>query len=697
MDKKPEFTVIDGGGERLPGTEYIVDVFGPGGMLAKQIPGYEPRPGQIALARAIDKGIRDRHHVIGEGPTGTGKSLAYAVPAAYHSVHSGRQFCIVTANKTLQGQIATKDLPTLQKAVGWPFTYAVRKGLNSYLCERDYRNGKWRDLLFDQDLKTGEDVQIEETKQWADATTTGDFEESPGPSPRVWSAFSTSRDGCDGRRCSEIKTCFVQKAKEASKEADIVITNYHLFYLHLRHVATGRPGWILPPFDVAILDEAHNAAGIAREFFGDEVTFGSLYRCVTNMHMYEVRGFKKRGAKLREAVLFETRRLWNAFGYRARGGQNLLKRTGDCDSTNLENLLGDCWKFYQDIANALEPANASASVHASAHAVEAETARQLAERCESVKAKLEVFRCLPTKDSNPNQRLVYYIEGSGQPNKEGKPQFVKLKSKALLVGGYLNNVLFDPLPTVVQTSATLAIRGQSKNDDFFYLKREMGMSKRDDVDELVVASPFDWQRQALLVIPEAMPNYQDSQWPNQVCLYFEQILNMVGGRTLGLFTSFKMLHMVRDYLWKQYFPFQIMSQGDATNAELQRRFREDIDSVLLGSQSFAEGVDIQGEACSCVVLDKLPFIPPNDPLLKGLEQFERNVFSTYQIPESIIAFKQRVGRLIRTVSDTGVIVVLDKRIHTKGYGKRFLDSIPPITVAKSIDAIPLFLQKVGAL
>ena len=691
MSQNQPFTVINAVMPPKDDGDYILDVFGVGGSLSKTIPGYLPRTGQIALARAIDKGIREGRHVIGEGPTGTGKSLAYSVPAAYHAVTSGRQFCIVTANKTLQGQIATKDLPALREAVGWNFTFAVRKGLNSYLCERDYRNGKWRDLLFDQDLKIGEDTQIEETNRWAEGTTTGDFEESPGPNPKVWGAFSTTRDGCDGTKCQQFKQCFVQKAKAASKEANIIITNYHLFYLHLRHVASGRPGWILPPFDAAILDEAHNAAGIARDFFGDEVTFGTVYRCVTNMHMAEVRGFKKRGEKLRDAVLFETRQLWNAFSARARQGRSLLKKDGECDSVALENLLGESETFYTDLARALGKRGSAVN------AMEATQAEQLAERCESVRKKLEIFRCLPAKDSDPSQRLVYFIEGTGLPNKDGKPAFVKLKSKALLVGPYLNSVLFDKLSTVVQTSATLAIRGKNTKEDFHYLRREMGMTRRDDVDELVVASPFDWERQALLVIPEAMPNYQDKSWPDEVCKAFEAIIRLVGGRTLGLFTSYKMLHMVRDYLLRRQLPFEVMAQGDATNAELQRRFREDVSSVLLGSQSFAEGVDIQGEACSCVVLDKLPFIPPNDPLLQGLEQFEKNVFSTYQIPESIIAFKQRVGRLIRTVDDTGVIVVLDKRIHTKGYGRRFLGSIPPVGVSKSIDSIAPFLQKVGSL
>jgi ATP-dependent DNA helicase DinG len=686
----PKLVVLEGGLRPEPPGDYILNVFGERGMLAAKIPGYKPREGQIKLARAIDRGIRDGHHVIGEGPTGTGKSLAYSVPAAYHAVHTGRRVLIVTANKNLQRQIYQKDLADLAKAVPWKFTYAIRKGHNSYLCLRNYYNNEWRDLLFD-----GQDNDIiNATDEWAMKTDTGDYEDSPGPPPKIWAAFSTGRDDCDGRKCPEFDECFAKRARDRAQSAKIIVTNYHLFFLHLR---LGPDSKILPGFDVVIMDEAHRAANIAREFFGQDITFGSIYRLVSSMHMIDVRGFQKRGEKLRADVMATTGAFWRDLAYRAKARRHILSPKDPLKSEDLEAKLAEARDFYRSVADALQPKGLGAPDVSKSAA--AEKYSKLAEKCMEKADGLSEFRVIP------NEHTTYFIEGMAD---EEKGRYVKLKSKAIEVGGIMRHTLFERYPTVVQTSATLAVRG-NPGSAFAYLRREMGMGTMREtpdleVEELVVESPFNWPKQALLVIPRSMPEFKpgDETWDLAVCNHFEQIVNSVRGRTMGLFTSFRMLQKVKDYL-RARTQWRVLAQGDGTNRELAQEFQSDVRSVLLGTESFAEGVSIEGEACTCVVLDKIPFLNQDDPIILALDhRLKRRgsrdgVFQTHMLPEAIISFKQRVGRLIRTVKDVGVVVVLDKRLITKPYRSQFIKSIPPLRVEDSLNAIEPFLRGVGAL
>jgi ATP-dependent DNA helicase DinG len=690
--KIPNLVVLTGG-KGQPERDYVQDVFGKGGYLDARIDGYQPRDGQIKLARAIDRGIREGRHVIGEGPTGTGKSFAYSVPAAYHAVHSGKRVCIVTANKNLQRQIYQKDLAALAAAVPWPFTYAIRKGVASYLCRRNFEARTYQGLLFET---TEQRQMIEATVRWAETTTTGDYEDSPGPSAKVWAGFSTGREECDGRKCPQFGRCFVKKAKDASESAQIIVTNYHLFFLHLR-MGVERP--ILPEFDVVIMDEAHRAANIAREFFGQEITFGGLYRCVTNLHMVEVARFKAQGQRLREAFMKEVAGLWHALAARARAHNHVITEKNRLDTTALEERLEEIRLFYGEVADALDPPDAIISSKGTAQGAQASAYRKLAVKCLEKQEELAEFRSLA------GEGMVYFIEGSGH---EPQGKYVRLKSKAIEVSGFMRPMLFERYKTVVQTSATLAARG-GNGGDFAYLRREMGMNPRAgaedlSVEELVVESPFDWPQQAMLVIPSTMPEFVhgDDRWDKAVLDHTQQTVELMKGRTLCLFTSFRMLEAARDRLRKET-RYRILVQGEKTNRELAAEFQDDVHSVLLGTESFAEGVSIEGEACSCVLLDKIPFINKNDPVMMGLERRlkERgsrdDVFRTYMLPEAIISFKQRVGRLIRTVEDVGVVVVLDRRLLTKPYRKQFIKSIPPVRQTTDLEAIQPFLWEKGVV
>ena len=320
-----------------------------------------------------------------------------------------------------------------------------------------------------------------------------------------------------------------------------------------------------------------------------------------------------------------------------------------------------------------------------------------AAKCTKRSLDLEDFRKGATKGK------VYFIEPGKLRNE--KMTDPKLGSKMVDVSGLMNHHLFKPHRTVVQTSATLAIKGNiNSTSDFDYVKTEMGMSGL-DVEEKTVASPFDYKTRSILVVPKDMPKYawDSEEWEQSVCDHFEKITNMVGGRTLGLFTSYRILHIVKDRLRKAG-RHDVLVQGEGTNKALAEEFQGDVNSILLGTKSFSEGVSIEGEACSCVILDKLPFIPPGDPIAFGIKKrfidsgddekrAGSRVFTEYRLPEAIIDFKQRVGRLIRTETDYGVAVLLDNRLHTEKYRQQFMRSVSFERMHSTINVIPGYMKR----
>lgn len=685
-----ELKVLPGGDRPKPPKDYVNDVFGTSGYIAKQIDGYRLRSGQLKLARSVDRAIAGGHHLIGEGPTGTGKSLAYLVPAVFHAVYHGKRVVVVTGNKNLQRQIYSKDLADLSAAVPWAFTYAIRKGISSYLCMREFHAGQWRELI-GRGLEIHEEELVEQTVEWANSTGTGDYEDSPGLHRKLWRAFSTVSDECTRKSCKQFPICHVKAAKERAEKADITVTNYHLFFLHLK---LGKSSKIFPEFDVVVLDEAHRAANTAREFLGFEVGYMGLAQRVRNMDMVDVRKFKSRGKLLKTRFMHALPKLWHDIVILSRIKRAVLK-PGVLPSELIEKLLEDIGQFWSELAEAQAEGPAYLGLDESACVAQAE-------KCTERALQLGELRTCS------DDKKVYFVEGGG----DGDDARYRLKAKQIDVTSFLRYRLFENFPTVIQTSATLSVTG-SRNDksSFEYQKREMGMlgavdGKPLDIDEIVVESPFDWPSQAMLVIPGSMPPYRyDSQdYDRTMCEHFEQIVNTVRGRTMGLFTSFRALKLVKSHLDANT-RWTIFSQGQGTNRELAEKFQADVNSVLLGAESFTEGVSIEGDACTCVVIDKLPFIHKDDPVLHGIEKdlkrrgSRENSFQIYQKPQAIIAFKQRVGRLIRTVSDVGVVVVLDSRLGSNGkrYRHEFLRSVPPMKIATSIEDIAPFLRKKGAL
>jgi ATP-dependent DNA helicase DinG len=648
---------------------YIRAVFSESGFLSAALSGYIPRPGQMRLVSAVDLAITEAHHLVAEGPTGTGKSIAYLVPSIYHvNRRTIDRALVVTSNKALQSQLVNKDLPLLKKALPWPFTYAMLKGKKNYLCRRMLKERMWEKGLRDVD-------QIEVIRQiesWAHGTESGDVSTLPLDPGSAWEYFSVSSEDCKRNGCPKARGCFYNLAKEAAEKAQILVVNYDLLLSHLQFERSKNPDSdyrVLPKFDVAVLDEGHNTADIARGFFGDELTIGAVVQTAGRLHFYQSRrmiGQQHDGKWLRGEVIGETQRFFDDLALLRSSPQYKSRlRPGVLRSERLEGLLRGAAKFYEIAARTdLDPRDA-------------EDTHRLMRRSTSCADRLERFRV------QQSSGLVYYLE---EYNHKGVKQ-VKLASQAIRVAGYLDKHLFSEVPTAIITSATLAVGGK-----FDHLKREIGCG---DAREIVVESPFDWQKQALLVVDESMPEPNSPGFLDAAAKAFARIVEMAKGRTLGLFTSWKMVDRVDQELKHQH-RYPILRQGQGLPREqLIERFRREHNSVLIGTKSLWEGVDIPGDSLICVVLDRLPFKNPDDPVMRALEEdFGEDTFNNYSIPGAVIAFKQGFGRLIRSVSDSGVVVCLDSRIWKKSYGKKFLAGLPKTRVERSIDAIEPFLRSV---
>ena len=612
---------------------YIDDVFGPNGHLAKRFEGYTPRPGQVAFARAVDAAIRDGEHLLGECPTGTGKSIGYSVPAAYHAAHHDKRVVIVTANIALQEQLVSKDLPLLREILPWKFSYALLKGRRNYLCHSRLHDGEMR-------LRDPSHAEMyEEITAWADRTRTGDVSELAfEPPAALWNLFSVSGEDCKGKDCAFQSKCFSYKAKARAGNAQIIVANYHLLFLHLQlRQATGQD-LVLPSFDVLICDEGHKAADIARDFFGYRITRGSILWAGRRLHRINQDALAERLGRHGFAFFGALERYADSKAYQCR-----LRNENPIPWTPLYDALRDTADAYRRI---IDRADLDTDTRGDL--------RRLERRARTVAYQLREAMLLHYKSA------VYFIE----PLPKGG---VALASKYVDVEAPLRAALFEPTDTVVITSATLT----TNNGSFEYTKSELGIP---EPRELVVESPFDFHAQALFIVPKAIAAPTAQEFPAAVAETVKDVIELAGGRTLALFTSYRNLNQTHEHL--AGIGYRVLRQGEMPRTKLIETFRRDISSVLLGTESFWAGVDVPGEALSCVIIDRLPFASPDDPVLDAIRERDSQWFRNYSLPRAIIAFRQGFGRLIRSTRDRGVVIVLDSRLATKPYGRMFLRSIP---------------------
>lgn len=652
--------------------DYIDEVFGPGGIFARAFPGYEARPGQVDLARMVDAAMRDGTAALGEGPCGTGKGVAYCVPAIWHAHRRGQRVVIATANIALQEQLVRKDLPMLAGLLPWPVNFALLKGRNNYLC---------RDALLDEDTRTermafarGDNAdQVAEIVNWSGRTEAGDVSElSFVPAPSVWSKFSVTSTDCKGGGCDFVETCFFEAAKERANEASIVVTNYHLLFAHLAVRRATDQDLVLPGFSHAILDEAHAAADIARDFFGFNFGEGAVWRLVKWAKRY---ASKLEGELRADAAGFFDQ--VDRFAASPDYGRRLRpEQAGYADPRLFLGSLGRLIDYATTISTAKD-----------APLDQRKRAESIARRGVELAAAVREATSL----TDPNK--VYYFERDAK-------QRIRLVAKVIDVSRLLSAELFEtdprftdpfrestPIESVSMVSATLTTAG-----NFRFVRSELGVPE--DAAEVIAESPFDFRRQALFVVPGDMPGPNDPEFQAATGAALKEVIDACGGRTLGLFTSYKNLNAAAAAVTGT--GHRVLRQGDLPRTELARVFKADVSSVLLGTESFWTGIDVPGEALTGLVIDKIPFEHLDDPLVDILFERDRNAFNTYLVPKAIILFRQGFGRLIRSQKDVGAVVFLDHRILSKPYGARFLRSLPKMAFSRSIGDIPRFLAARGA-
>jgi len=635
-------------------TDYIKDVFGVGGVLASRFPGYEPRRGQVALTEAIDEAIQTRRHLLAEAPCGVGKSHGQCVPAIYHAVTHGKRVVIVTANIALQDQLARKDLPMLRELLPWPFRFALLKGRAQYACKERLieLRSRTRDLFGNPT----HDRELDAVLDWSETTHTGDASDLPfAASARTWSEVSVSAEGCRGAACPSLGSCFAERARAQAQQADIIVTNYHLLGAHLAaRLETGND-CVLPPHDILILDEAHAAPDILRECLGFRVVRRDLEEMV---RVARELGEPPLGAAIERAKLLESL-AGRATGDGRRSGR--VAAGSDIHGVDVVAALDRVTSLADQRGDAME-GNAKAAW------------QRLSRKAGTLAARIREI----TNQSDRNK--VYWVEVDDQ----GRPA---LCARPIDLAPALSGALFGATESVCMLSATLTTDG-----DFEFIRRELGVPRT--AMQLAVESPFDYRRQGMLVIPEGLPEPNAPEFSAACAEVFREVIERCQGRTLGLFTSYKNLNAVYERLDRSR--FRVLKQGDLPRSELVRLFKADVHSVLLGTQSFWTGIDVPGPALTAVVIDKLPFPRPDDPVVSALAERDANGFNTQLLPRAIIELKQGVGRLIRTQTDVGAVVICDRRLIDKRYGARVLRSLPPMLKSRRLAAISDFLPEEGA-
>jgi len=632
------------------------DLLAPGGGLARAIPHYEDRAEQRAMSAAVAQALADERPLIVEAGTGTGKTLAYLVPALL----SGKRIVVSTGTRALQDQIARHDVPLLRSILARPFSAVVLKGVSNYVCRR-----KLAELATRNAARVTPDVSVDALVDWANETETGDRAEVEwlAESAPLWADVTTTPDARIGPRCPYFERCFVTQARRLAEHAQLVLVNHHLYFAD-RALRAGSPGArILPDHDAVIFDEAHQLEDVATEHFGAKISTHKLAELVRDAQITlasmplwtgraaddTIRTVERTGialfAQLRAALVRD-----NAFDGRVplpAGLFDLPER--QTAWFKLDTALEELARTAE--AESEPPPDEEADGNAGARA----SLSGLARRARALRDDLATIA------EQRHKSHVYW----GETRATG----TFLTASPIDVADLVRRHILRAGPIPVLTSATLTAGGT-----FAYTRQRLGL---DDADELVVTSPFDYARQAMLYVPRDLPPAIEGFSAAAAARTLE-LLELTSGRAFLLFTSHRALREAASRLTA--LPYPRLVQGDAPRATLIDRFRATPNAVLLGTSSFWEGVDVPGDALSLVVIDKLPFAPHTDPLIAARMQASaeagRDPFAAIQLPAAAIALKQGFGRLIRRRDDRGIVAILDGRVVTRGYGRVFLDTLP---------------------
>ncbi len=647
----------------VPGTDLAAAVtraFSPDGRLAEAVPGFEPRTAQHEMARAVAGIFAEGGVLLAEAGTGTGKTLAYLVPA----ILSRTRVLISTGTKNLQEQIYDKDLPALRDALGVAFSATCMKGRGNYLCL--HRFDTFRDRA---PLTAAEAAHKGPLEAWARVTQTGDRAElADFPEDLTfWNEIAATSDNCLGSECPRYDDCFVTRMRQRAAESDLVIVNHHLLCADAA-VRQSVYGEVIPDCSFAVIDEAHQLEDVATQYFGIQV---SNYR-------------------LDDLVRDGERLIANNLIGETEPNDELLSslhRLRDRSRAFFSSLSGHVGAASADerirlTARALEPIlPESQLLSASLRGVEAivgllkspsEDALGLGRRCQEFRDQLQFLVQAADLD------YVYFLEVRGRG--------VFLRASPIDVSDIVRELLLDRMRGTILTSATLAVGGS-----FEFIRSRLGIR---DSEEIRLASEFDYREQAIMYLPRSMPNPRSPAFGEAVASELIAIVERTEGRAFGLFTSYATLRQVQAIAEREL-SFPLLVQGSAPRSVLLQQFRTTPHAVLLGTSSFWQGVDVVGEALSCVVIDKLPFVSPADPItaarIEAITGRGGQPFDEYQVPLAILTLQQGLGRLIRHRQDRGVLAILDPRLRTMGYGRRFMRALPPAPLTHDLADVEQFL------
>lgn len=628
------------------------ELLGVGGPLAQALEGFAPRAEQQALAAAVDRALAGQGTLVGEAGTGVGKTFAYLVPA----LTRGGRVIISTGTRHLQDQLFHSDLPRVRRALGVPAQAALLKGRANYLCLHRIGLADGVPLTRRREMT----AQLEHIRSVARHSGSGDIAEIaevPEDSP-LWPYVTSTTDNCLGQDCPLYRDCFVLKARKRAQEAEVVVVNHHLLFADMALKESGF-GEVLPEADAFILDEAHQLPETAAAFFGDRVTGRQVLELGRDAIAEQLRDAPDAVQVRAAADALETasRALRLALGREPRrAGWSEVA----ADAAAQAALAG-----LRDAVEALQGELAPL----------AERGRGL-EQCARRAGALAALLSAWIEPDESDDRVRWF---------ETYRVGFALARTPLEVAGRFARLMRAWPGAWVFTSATLSVGGH-----FDHFRQRLGL---EDADELAVDSPFDYARNALLYLPRGLPDPAAPGYTDAVVDTAERVIAASGGRAFVLFTSYRALDHAADAL-RGRIHYPVLVQGEAPKRELVERFRAAGNAVLLGTASFWEGVDVAGPALSCVIIDKLPFASPGDPVMQArldaLRAAGGNPFAQYQLPQAVIALKQGAGRLIRGMEDRGVLVLCDPRLRSRGYGRVFLDSLPPMPRTDDAGAVERF-------
>jgi ATP-dependent DNA helicase DinG len=638
-------------------------VFGENGIISKFHENYEYRGGQLEMAEAITEAFENNRHLLVEAGTGTGKTLAYLIPAIAAAQARNKTIVISTGTKNLQEQLMEKDIPFLQKVLPKKFSAAYMKGRGNYACIYRIQKAEHQPILDGLDQMD----HFDKIRRWVNETDTGDrgeLTDLPENLP-FWNRINARSETCVGQKCPDFEPCFITRMRARADHADIVVVNHHLFFADL-NVRGGQYGKVIPDYGAVIFDEAHLIEDVASDYFGIQISNFSIDELVRDTDTLPItdalatREITKIAAKL----LGLSEQFFTNIGHARNDGRVPLNkdvfvtftRDGDVQLTRHGEIHDAIDRALGELIKEIDP-----------FAKDVPEAESILRRVRQTQFDLNFI----VDQSEKN--FVYWIERRGRG--------IFLRASPVDVSELLREKLFDKVDTCILTSATLSSGGS-----FNFVRERLGLDSAKS-STLIAASSFDHENQAVIYLPRSMPDPRTPEFTQLAAGEIVKLLNITSGRAFVLATSNASMNALYELVSSRV-GYQCFLQGTMSRSGLLENFRQTPNAVLFATQSFWQGVDVQGEQLSCVIIDKLPFAVPTDPVVaarsRSIDENGGRSFMEYSVPQAIISLKQGVGRLIRSSSDKGVIAILDPRLRTKPYGRDFLRSLPRMRITSDL-------------